>query len=230
MARLNWGRSSPADLEDLAARLRVLGGMTLAELAFALGEWAPEGGLRTKGKVGELLERALGATGGPHAEVDFPGLGVELKTVPLDARGRVRESTFVCSVQLLDAERAEWSASWVKRKLSHVAWVPIADDASGDPALRRIGAGWLWRPSGAQERVLSEDFEELMGAVGVGGIEAVTAHRGRWLQIRPKAASGRSRTVAFGPDGERIETVPRGFYLRARFTAALLRDPEATPD
>ena len=80
-----------------------------------------------------------------------------------------------------------------------------------------------------QERVLRGDFEEIMGAIGAGRIEELTARIGRYLQVRPKAAHGRVRTVSFGPEGEWIATVPRGFYLRARFTSALLRDPSALP-
>jgi DNA mismatch repair protein MutH len=33
------------------------------------------------------------------------------------------------------------------------------------------------------------------------------------------------RTRAYGPDDEPLEAMPRGFYLRARFTTALLADP-----
>jgi DNA mismatch repair protein MutH len=47
------------------------------------------------------------------------------------------------------------------------------------------------------------------------------------MQARPKAAHGRVRTRAYGPEGEPIEALPRGLYLRARFTAAILRDPAA---
>ena len=48
-------------------------------------------------------------------------------------------------------------------------------------------------------------------------------------QLRPKAAHGRVRTTVAGAEGERIATVPRGFYLRARFTGAILADPAALP-
>ena len=57
----------------------------------------------------------------------------------------------------------------------------------------------------------------------------VEMHREK-LQVRPKAATGRTRTFSFGPEGEWIATVPRGFYLRASFTRALLSDPSALPD
>lgn len=215
----------PVDEAELRARAEALRGRTLDEVAAGLGRVAPGGGLHAKGKTGELIERALGASAGSAGVPDFPHLGIELKTIPLGVSGAPEESTFVCTIDLADAERAEWMESRARAKLAAVLWVPL----HGDGASRRIGEPLLWRPTPAQEAGLRSDFEEIMGLVGIGGIEALTARVGRWLQVRPKAASGRARTLAHGPDGELIATVPRGFYLRARFTGALLRDPAATP-
>jgi DNA mismatch repair protein MutH len=184
-------------------------------------------GLRRKGMIGALVERALGATGGSAATWDFPELRVELKTIPVDARtGRPRESTFVCAVSLADADRAEWEGSWVRSKLSRVLWVPVIVDADGAGV---IGEARLWSPTPEQDRVLAGDFEEIMGRAGAGDIEGITARIGRWLQLRPKAAHGRVRTLVPAAEGETVATVPRGFYLRALFTAAILRDPPAMP-
>jgi len=223
----------PRDEAELRERVARIEGMTLSELARAMAFEVPTGGLRGKGKVGELLERALGATGGSHAVPDFPALAIELKSIPVDSRGRPRESTYVCTVSLTEAERAEWQGSWVRQKLSHVLWLPVETERGSALGDRRIGRGLFWRPSPEQDAVLRGDFEELMGKIGVGGIESLTAHAGRWLQVRPKAATGSARTLAFDDDGGRITTVPRGFYLRASFTGALLIDltslPGATP-
>jgi DNA mismatch repair protein MutH len=206
----------PRDEAELLSRARALRGMPVE---------AP--GVHRKGKVGELVERALGATGGSSATWDFPELGVELKTIPVDlARGVPRESTFVCAVSLTDADRAEWATSWVRAKLSRVLWVPV--EVHGD-GTRRIGEARLWSPSEEQERVLAADFEEILGRVGLGDIEGVTARLGRWLQLRPKAAHGRVRTVVRAAEGELVATVPRGFYLRAKVTGAILRDGLALP-
>jgi DNA mismatch repair protein MutH len=161
---------------------------------------------------------------------DFPALGVELKTIPTDARGVPRESTFVCAFSLADADRAEWATSWARRKLARVLWVPIATPPGSPIEARRIGAPVLWRPTAAQEEVLAADFDAIMGLVGVGRVEDLDARTGRWLQARPKAAHGRVRTRAYGPEGEPIEALPRGFYLRARFTGAILQDPAAVPE
>jgi DNA mismatch repair protein MutH len=207
------------------ARAWTLRGCTVESLASRLGVNVGGAPASTKGKVGELVERALGATGGSNATWDFPGLRVELKTIPVDERGSPRESTFVCAVSLLDAERAEWKTSWVRAKLARVVWVPI--HALG--GVRRIGEPLLWSPTREQDEILGGDFDEIAGRIGAGHIEGVSARVGRWLQLRPKAAHGRVRTLAPGSDGDVIATVPRGFYLRARFTGAILRDAAALP-
>jgi DNA mismatch repair protein MutH len=77
--------------------------------------------------------------------------------------------------------------------------------------------------------VLRDDYDEIMGRIGAGGIEMLSARVGRWLQLRPKAADGAARTMAPGVDGELVATVPRGFYLRAMFTRAILARADATP-
>jgi DNA mismatch repair protein MutH len=216
----------PRDEAELLDRARALRGRSLEALGADLGLSLRGPAVATKGKVGEMVERALGATGGSAATWDFPTLRVELKTVPLGASGAPSESTFVCSVSLLDADRAEWDESWVRAKLGRVLWVPVETRRDGS---RGVGEALLWSPTPAQQRVFAADFEEILGRVGAGGIEGLSARVGRWLQLRPKAAHGRVRTAAPGRDGDRVSTVPRGFYLRARFTGAILADPEAMP-
>jgi DNA mismatch repair protein MutH len=216
---------SPRTETELVLRAEALAGRSLAEIARAHGVSLAGGGVRTKGKFGAAIERALGASAGSAARPDFPEIGVELKTIPLDEAGRARESTYVCTLPLADADRAEWATSWVRAKLACVLWVPIL----GEGADRRVGRALLWRPTRAQEAALAADFDDIMGLVGVGRIEDLTARVGRYLQARPKAAHARVRTVAWGPEDERTTALPRGFYLRARFTQAILADPAALP-
>ncbi|HEY8088759.1 MAG TPA: MutH/Sau3AI family endonuclease [Polyangiaceae bacterium] len=206
----------PRDEAELLDRARALRGRPI-----------DAAGLRRKGKAGELVEQALGAHGGSGATWDFPDLRVELKTIPIDATTKApRESTFVCAVSLADADRAEWGSSWARRKLSRVLWVPLEVGRDG---ARTVGEARLWSPTPEQDAVLCGDFEEILGRVGLGDVEGVTARLGRWLQLRPKAAHGRVRTLVPAGDGELVSTVPRGFYLRTVFTGAILRDGSATP-
>jgi DNA mismatch repair protein MutH len=214
---------------ELLARARGLVGRTIGELSAALGRPLASDGVRTKGKAGDVLERALGASAGSTAQPDFPHLGVELKSIPVDESGRPRETTFVCAFDVATADTAEWATSWARAKLSHVLWIPVLRRDDEGLAAGVIGSPVLWRPTAEQDSILGADFDELMGIIGVGGIERLTARDGRWLQVRPKAADGTPRAVAFGPEGERIATVAKGFYLRTLFTGAILRDAEATP-
>jgi DNA mismatch repair protein MutH len=218
---------APASLDELLARAGALQGTSVSELAARVGFSIAGEAVRTKGKVGELLERALGATGGSSAELDFPDLGVELKSVPVGDDGRPLESTFVCAFGLMDAERETFETSWVRRKLGRVLWVPVHEEREGGE--RRIRRALLWSPTAEQERALKDDFDEIVGRIAIGDIEGLSAHVGKYMQLRPKAADGSVRTAAPGRDGDLVATVPRGFYLRARFVGALLADPTALP-
>jgi DNA mismatch repair protein MutH len=211
----------PRDIRELLLRAEALEGRALDELEGALASEASEPGRSRKGKTGALLERVLGAVGGSFKGPDFPALGVELKTIPVDRFGRARESTFVCSLSLRDAEQLDFEASPLFAKLHKVLWIPIVISAGQ----HRIGRPLLWQPTPAQESVLRGDYDELVGMIAIGKIECLTARFGRWLQVRPKGAHGRVRTRAVNEDGEPLWTMPRGFYLRARFTTALLREP-----
>jgi DNA mismatch repair protein MutH len=219
----------PSSERELCDRAAWLAGRTIGELSGALGVAVPPAGLRGKGKMGTLIEKALGAEAGSASLPDFPRLGIELKTIPVDAALSPRESTFVCSIALGDADHAEWITSAARAKLRQVLFVPIVVVDDDPVEKRRIGTSILWRPTAEQEAVLRDDFETAMGLIGAGGIESLTARSGRWLQVRPKAATGSVRTVSLGSEGEWIATVPRGFYLRTAFTRALLRDPAALP-
>src|SRR5687767_5542151 len=123
--------SAPSTELELVQRARALAGLTLAHVARRSGVAGPANPLRAKGLVGQLLERALGATAASRAQPDFESLGIELKTLPVDSRGRPTESTFVCTIALTEIGDVEWEHSRVRRKLSRVLWIPI----EAEPAL-----------------------------------------------------------------------------------------------
>lgn len=214
----------PQSIEELVARARQLEGRTLGSLASEAGFALGPGGVHSKGKPGTLLEALLGADGGPSAVHDFRHLKVELKTLPMttEPKRAPLESTYVCRVPADDADRVEWETSWVRSKLSRVLFVPIYATARKEAFVDRVvGRAFFWTPSETEERTLRADFEEIMGAIALGAVEHLTAHVGCILQCRPKAANGSARMHLTGPEGEAIETVPRGFYLRPAFTGTL---------
>lgn len=212
----------PRTETELLDRCHALAGRRLDQVAAELGEALPGDLNRRKGWVGQLLEQALGATAAARAEPDFQGIGVELKTLPVDSRGRPRESTYVCTVPLEGPAEA-WEECWLRRKLARVLWLPVEADPARPAGERRVGTALLWSPAPDEEAVLRRDWEELMEMVEMGELERISARHGEVLQIRPKAADARALRSAVGPDGAPVRVNPRGFYLRASFTAALLR-------
>ncbi len=220
---------APSSEAQLLERAHALAGRSLGELAPRHGLDVPPDLRRAKGFVGQLLELALGASAGSRAEPDFPGLGVELKSLPVDRRGRPVESTFVCSIPLTEIGEVEWSHSRVWRKLARVLWVPVEGERTIPVATRRVGQALLWSPDANDAADLRFDWEELAGLIGRGDVEAITGHLGRYLQVRPKAAHGGVRRVGHDRDGRAFAALPRGFYLRTAFTARILDRHYALP-
>ncbi|WP_092995455.1 DNA mismatch repair endonuclease MutH [Thiohalomonas denitrificans] len=213
----------PVSEAELMERCRVVAGRSLGQLAMQTGIQVPHDLRRAKGWVGQLVEAVLGADAASLAEPDFRAIGVEMKTLPLDTDGRPRESTYVCTVPLEQGISDSWTTSWARRKLARVLWVPVEADRELPVAERRLGTPFLWSPDPHQEEILRTDWEELMEMVCLGQLGSITARFGRALQIRPKAANARIMAAAIGPEGERILTNPRGFYLRSSFTLAILQ-------
>ncbi|GGD48299.1 DNA mismatch repair endonuclease MutH [Lacimicrobium alkaliphilum] len=212
----------PTSIDELLERARNLAGLSLGELAELAGYATPENLQRHKGWSGQLLETWLGAEAGSKPQQDFPHLGVELKSLPVDEQGMPLETTYVCYAPLLNIAGMDWESSNVRNKLHCVCWLPILASRHIPPAQRRVGNAFIWQPDQDEEAALRQDWEEIMEKIALGKIESVTARHGEVLQLRPKAADGNALTDAIGEQGQRIRTRPRGFYLKKHFTQQIL--------
>ena len=188
----------PQTLEQLLSQAQSIAGLTFGELADELHIPVPIDLKRDKGWVGMLLERALGATAGSKAEQDFSHLGVELKTLPINAEGYPLETTFVSLAPLVQNSGVKWENSHVRHKLSCVLWMPIEGSRHIPLRERHIGAPIFWKPTTEQERQLKQDWEELMDLIVLGKLEQITARIGEVMQLRPKGANSRAVTKGIG--------------------------------
>ena len=214
----------PQTEQALLERAKQIAGITLGELAAELHISVPPNLKRDKGWVGTLIEIALGASAGSKAEQDFSHLGIELKTIPINAAGKPLETTFVSLAPLVQNTGITWENSHVKHKLSKVLWIPVEGERQLPLAQRHIGAPILWQPNARQAQQLRQDWEELMEYIVLGQLDKINARLGEVLQLRPKGANSRALTKGIGPHGELINTLPLGFYLRKNFTEEILQD------
>lgn len=214
--------AAPESEVELYARAQALAGLSLGQAAAMVGLETPADLRHHKGWVGNLIERLLGATAGSKDEPDFPHLGIELKTIPLDRSGRVLETTFVCTIDLLSMADTEWRDSRVYRKLAKVLWVPVLAERALPLPVRQLGSPFIWELTAEQERGLRWDWEELAFMIGRGDVDDVRGHLGQWLQVRPKAANANARRRGLDADGASVDVLPRGFYLRPVFTERML--------
>jgi DNA mismatch repair protein MutH len=206
----------------LLAHARALIGVELGELADTLGLPVPVGRVRTKGWSGQVIEHELGCAVGGGRGPDFAALGVELKTVPVDATLAPRESTAVCQIDPIAIAGESWETSYVRRKLARVLFVAL--EVARSVGERRVAAVQLWSPSAADERALREDFELIVrGYYRQGRAADLTGYVGSVLQVRPKGRDADDVRDAYDAQGRPTRIGKHGFYLRPAFVAAILR-------
>jgi len=219
----------PGNQEELLLRAQALEGFSVQDLAHQLGFKVPENNVRSKGFVGQLVERALGADPKAGELPDFPGLGVELKTIPIREDGRPSESTFVCSIRMESADRDEWETSRLYKRLKKVLFLPVESSKMAPLSERRFGRAALWQPTATEWQILHDDWEDLMGAIGSGRGGNLSAREGVALQVRPKASDASVRTMAPGAGGLQM-SLPLGFYMRAHITQNILTSGHIVED
>ncbi len=215
--------SKPLSVQELMLRSNALCGHSVAEVARELNTSIPEDLTRSKGFVGQLLELALGADPQALDRPDFPDLGVELKTIPLSEAGTPVESTFCCSIDMEYADRVSWETSRLRTRLSRVLFIGI-DSVKVEAGLgaRIIRKVMLWEPNAAEHALLRADWEDLIGFIGAGRGAILNAKKGDVIQVRPKAADSKVRTLSPGSEGLEL-SLPLGFYLRAKTTLRLFQ-------
>ncbi|MGN1281205.1 MAG: DNA mismatch repair protein MutH [Succinivibrio sp.] len=213
---------SPKTFEELIANLDSIMGKTIAELAKRAQLPLPISPTHGKGFTGELLEIILGASAQNLPIPDFPELGLELKTIPVNRSLEPLESTFLCHAPLTNIRSLTFENSALYSKILRVLFILISAEKNMDFTERKIEGYFFFTPDDNQLKQLRCDFNELYELVKTGCVNQINARLGQIIQMRPKAANGQALTECIGPDGEVIRTRPRGFYMRREFTKKLI--------
>jgi len=224
-----------ARIQELLAHANALVGARLSDIADGLGLPVPAGGLRSKGWSGQIIERELGTTEeSGHSSArgpDFPALGIELKTVPVDRNGAPLESTAVCMIDPVVIAGESWESSTARKKLQKILFVALeVPEARGQRKVvsvgdRTVAQVRLWSPSREEDERLRADFEHIVrDYFRVGRGAELTGHIGELLQVRPKAQNNRDTRSAYDSTGQPVALGKMGFYLRPTFVGAILRN------
>ena len=215
-------KTAPKTEDELMNRCQHIEGLTFSQLSMRLGVAIPAEPNKRKGWVGQAIETALGADASNQSLPDFQALGIELKTIPIAKSGKPTESTFITSIPLLTIHQQTWASSQCYAKLKRVLWILIEGETDIPYAQRRVGRGFIWSPNLIQEDKLSTDWNYLTLQIATGQLESLDSTAGEYLQVRPKAAHGKSLCFGYDAQGAKFQTLPRGFYLRNHFTAKII--------
>ena len=122
---LSMAQTPPKSFEELIERLNLITGLSISEIADNLKIKLPVSTTRGKGFIGELLEIALGASAKNQSIPDFPELGLELKSLPIDKNFKPLESTFVCHAPLMNIRDLNFKNSALYAKIKRVLFILI---------------------------------------------------------------------------------------------------------
>ncbi len=211
----------PESVDELMQRAAHMMGQTFGTLCQQHGYTQDVFAKRHKGGAGELIERVLGADARNHDGPDLMHLGIEIKTLPLDERGRVAESTYVCRCQLDQLAQAQYEQSRLYAKTRQILFVCI-DGAKVAPfAERTVGLSFLWSPTPAIDPVFRADWTDATDLIASGFRDGLDARRGQIIQVRPKGRNQHD-TMLLAQAGEQHAIKTCGFYIRQRFTNLLI--------
>lgn len=220
---LSMAQTPPKSFEELIERLNLITGLSISEIADNLKIKLPVSTTRGKGFIGELLEIALGASAKNQSIPDFPELGLELKSLPIDKNFKPLESTFVCHAPLMNIRDLNFKNSALYAKIKRVLFILIDGTKGLDYSEKYIRGYFFYTPTQEDLVTLNKDFDELYELIKTGEVEKINARIGHIVQLRPKGADGTALTQAIGKDGQIIMTRPRGFYIRRCFTQELIK-------
>ena len=211
-------------LLELKKKLQSIFGLSIKDLAQKTNTPLPYSLKTNKGYIGNLIEKYLGVLSQlKNAQSpDFPKLGIELKTIPIDYNKKVLETTFVSYSRLKDLQGISWRNSFVYKKINHILWIPILVNKNQGFQERKIGQGFFHRLNQKEEQNLQKDWEEITENILLGRHDLLNSRLGEYLQIRPKSLNNKAKTKTTNQDGDLEYLAPKGFYLKKNFTQKII--------
>jgi DNA mismatch repair endonuclease MutH len=154
----------------------------------------------TKAIVGHIYERAFGIPRNSTAGPDFPGAGIELKSVPVfvvNGEPRAKERISISMIDFPALVGQSWDAASVRKKLDRMlmifyGWEPLQPIAR----FRTLAAG-IWTPDQSTLKTIRADWERIRDLVACGNRDQVSESLSTILGAATKGPGHGSRSRAW---------------------------------
>jgi len=214
-----------ATAAEILERAREMVGRTLGDLVpRAAREGAIRSGGRTRGEVGSYVEAWFGIPQNSRQEADFPGAGIELKSVPVAGKGHaatVKERLVLSMIDYEDLATEQWADATLRGKLDRLLLVFYRWSEETEIADFLIERVHLWSPDERQLAFMELDWLEVQDKVLAGEAHELSESDGLILGAATKGADGsKTRTQPRSS----IPAKPRAWALKQPFMRALHMD------
>lgn len=199
-------------------------GYSVKEVSEALSEPIPKYLKKNKGFIGILLEKILGSnTTNNKSCVDFPSLGIELKSIPINELGYPLEDTCICTVPLTQNTGLMWENSYLYQKIKKILWIAVQGSKKILLQDRLFKKAFIWSPSKYETKIVKSDWEILMDKIVLGEFKKISSTDSNVLYIKNKHRNKFSR-IKFTDELGNLQLIkPKAFYFKKRFTKILLK-------
>jgi DNA mismatch repair endonuclease MutH len=185
---------------------------------------------QTKGAVGRTYETFFGIPPNTRKEADFPGAGIELKSVPIrlvkgEARAKERISLTMIHFDSLAGE--QWETAAVRKKLDDLLLVFYEWDPLLPIARFKTLAAEVWRPDAESMRQMRVDWEAIRDLVKNDRRHEVSESATRLLGAATKGAGHGSTSRAWSLKQTFAGFIYQSILVKGAVPTTLGEDPGA---
>jgi DNA mismatch repair endonuclease MutH len=221
----DYRTASESAILDLAAELP---GLNLGDIPGSTFKTSDP--RRGRGDAGKAVEAFFGIPPNSRPGADFPGAGIELKSVPLIQKSvglRVDQRTVIAQINYGLIATEDWETASVRRKLRilFVFFERLRDLPKASWPIVHVA---LWHPDPSVEEGVRRDWERVRDKVASGLAHELSEADGRILGPCTKSDDGvRRQTQPFNAQNAR----PRAWALKPPFVLGIYEQSKlADPD
>ncbi len=186
---------------------------------------------KNKGAVGKVYEFAFGIEPNSRPEADFPGAGIELKSVPIrivTGEARAKERVSLTMINFLTLPSEQWDTAPVRKKLNDLLLIFYRWDPLQPIARFETLAAEIWQPDAESLRQMQVDWESVRDLVRIGRRDEVSEGSTRLLGAATKGLGHGSTSRAWSLKQTFVGYIYRSISSDLPITTAPSLDPGAT--